>query len=149
MSYNPASWFHRTWSFPTHFPIQLLTLSDSHKWYPWKIRSSVLMLMELVKTRPTPIQTDPKSQDKQCVGEGEEKVMRVFGRAHRKEVARRLAFFCLGSERLPCQPGVPASPGRFQPPTRDTYNQLALVMASLPGTPGGLCQDAPMVLLRT
>lgn len=54
-------------------------------------------------------------------------MMRVFGRAHRKEAARRLAFFCLGSERLPCQPGVPASPGRFQPPTRDTYNQLALV----------------------
>ena len=54
-------------------------------------------------------------------------MMRVFGGAHRKEVAGRLAFFCLGSERLPCQPGVPASPGRFQPPTRDTYNQLALV----------------------
>lgn len=54
-------------------------------------------------------------------------MMGIFGRAQGKEVARRLAFFCLGSERLPCQPGVPAGPGRFQPPTRDTHNQLALV----------------------
>ena len=54
-------------------------------------------------------------------------MMRIFGRAQGKEVARRLAFFCLGSERLPRQPGVPAGPERFQPPTRDTHNQLALV----------------------
>ena len=54
-------------------------------------------------------------------------MMGIFGRAHGKEVARSLAFFCLGSERLPRQPGVPASPGQFQPPTRDTHNQLALV----------------------
>lgn len=54
-------------------------------------------------------------------------MMGIFGRAQGKEVARRLAFFCLGSERLPRQPGVPAGPERFQPSTRDTHNQLALV----------------------
>ena len=134
-----------TFSYSATHSLWLLT----HKWYPWKIKSSILMFMELVKLRPTPIQTDPKSKTSNVWARREKSDDEDF-RKSPGEGSGQKAGFLLPWEWAAASPARGSSwPWAISASHQRHTQPISPCLASLPGTPNGLCWDALVVLLCT